>query len=127
MSTMPTIHLLGPRAAGKARTRERVRLAAKALFEAEGYTRTQLSHIAEDAGVTIGTICFHFTSKAALYKVATGRKEPTPTQMDAAPDMLRALKIIHSAADLRADHAELVSDAIAKAEGRKPKGPGERS
>ncbi|WP_274912703.1 TetR/AcrR family transcriptional regulator [Streptomyces sp. WZ-12] len=49
-----------------ARTRRRVLEAGAAEFARRGYAATTLTHIAHAAGVTMGSITFHFASKREL-------------------------------------------------------------
>jgi AcrR family transcriptional regulator len=128
------IYLLGPRAAAAAQTRQRVLASAKAVFEAEGFTRAQVRHIAWDVGLSTGAIYASFKSKAALYKAATGKSAPTAAMADASPDMLEALREAASrlqydsdlwrdqGIDRRADASQAAADmcraAIARAEAR---------
>ncbi|MCP5158500.1 MAG: TetR family transcriptional regulator [Gammaproteobacteria bacterium] len=48
-------------------TRHRILDAAEQVFQRQGVSRTSLSHIATDAGVTRGAIYWHFRNKADLY------------------------------------------------------------
>ncbi|WP_407548615.1 TetR family transcriptional regulator [Streptomyces sp. Pv4-95] len=48
------------------RTRRRVLQAGAAEFARRGYAATTLTHITRTAGVTMGSITFHFASKRAL-------------------------------------------------------------
>lgn len=49
-------------------TRELLLDAAKHLFGSRGYSRTTLLDVAKEAGLTRGAMCWHFTSKADLFK-----------------------------------------------------------
>lgn len=48
-------------------TRHRILDAAEQVFQRQGVSRTSLSHIATEAGVTRGAIYWHFRNKADLY------------------------------------------------------------
>jgi AcrR family transcriptional regulator len=53
--------------ADSAETRQRILVAARRIFAAEGFARTTNRHIAEAAGITPGAIYHYFASKADLY------------------------------------------------------------
>jgi TetR/AcrR family transcriptional regulator, acrAB operon repressor len=48
-------------------TRQRILDAAEQVFQRQGVSRTSLSHIAAEAGVTRGAIYWHFKNKVDLY------------------------------------------------------------
>lgn len=48
-------------------TRERLLLAALRLFSQQGYARTSVRAIAQEAGANVAAIAYHFGDKAALY------------------------------------------------------------
>ncbi len=48
-------------------TRERLLLAALRLFAQQGYARTSVRAIAQEAGANVAAIAYHFGDKAALY------------------------------------------------------------
>ncbi|HPF59179.1 MAG TPA: TetR family transcriptional regulator [Candidatus Competibacteraceae bacterium] len=48
-------------------TRHRILDAAEQVFQRQGVSRTSLTHIAAEAGVTRGAIYWHFRNKADLY------------------------------------------------------------
>jgi TetR/AcrR family transcriptional regulator, acrAB operon repressor len=48
-------------------TRQRIIDAAETVFHRQGVSRTSLTHIAEEAGVTRGAIYWHFKDKADLF------------------------------------------------------------
>jgi TetR/AcrR family transcriptional regulator, acrAB operon repressor len=48
-------------------TRQRILDAAEQVFQRQGVSRTSLSHIAVEAGVTRGAIYWHFKNKVDLY------------------------------------------------------------
>src|SRR5689334_12394519 len=48
-------------------TREQIIHAAAELLATQGYTATSLEQVAAHAGITKGTIYYHFESKEALY------------------------------------------------------------
>ncbi|WP_409331575.1 TetR/AcrR family transcriptional regulator [Trujillonella humicola] len=56
------------RADQAAQTRRRVREAAGRLFLQEGYAATTLQQIADEAGVAVQTVYFHFGNKRTLLK-----------------------------------------------------------
>jgi AcrR family transcriptional regulator len=51
---------------GKARTRARILRAATTLFQQQGYRRTSVDQVAQEAGVAKGTVYVHFKTKAEL-------------------------------------------------------------
>lgn len=55
-----------PRSVGEP-TRERLLLAALQLFSQQGYARTSVRAIAQEAGANVAAIAYHFGDKAALY------------------------------------------------------------
>jgi AcrR family transcriptional regulator len=64
-------------------TRRRIIAAAAARFVADGYGATRLDQVAEDAGVAVQTVYFHFGNKRTLLKealdvAAVGDDEPIP-------------------------------------------------
>jgi AcrR family transcriptional regulator len=64
-------------------TRRRIVDHAARLFVEQGYAATTLAQIAEEAGVAVQTVYFHFGNKATLLKEivdvsATGDDEPVP-------------------------------------------------
>lgn len=66
MSTVPR-KLGRPVDADSSETRQRILMAARRIFAAEGFARTTNRHIAEAAGITPGAIYHYFASKADLY------------------------------------------------------------
>lgn len=58
---------LGRRAATKARTREALLDAARRVFAERGYGPASVEEIARTAGVSVGSVYVHFTSKEALF------------------------------------------------------------
>jgi AcrR family transcriptional regulator len=64
-------------------TRRRIVAAATDQFVAHGYAATLLDHVAEQAGVAVQTVYFHFGNKRTLLKealdvAAVGDDEPVP-------------------------------------------------
>jgi AcrR family transcriptional regulator len=64
-------------------TRRRIVAAAASQFVAHGYGATLLDHVAEQAGVAVQTVYFHFGNKRTLLKealdvAAVGDDEPVP-------------------------------------------------
>lgn len=68
---MPVVEPLrspvGVRAAQKEETRRRVLEAGRSLFLVKGYDATQIREVADAAGVAVGTVLAHYTSKAELF------------------------------------------------------------
>lgn len=54
-------------------TEERILATAEKLFARNGYDAVSTKQLAADAGVTIGALYHHFSSKEALYEAATKR------------------------------------------------------
>jgi AcrR family transcriptional regulator len=57
----------------KARTQERILVAAMQLFANRGYERTSITQIAERAGVSRAAVFWHFGDKAKLFREAGKR------------------------------------------------------
>src|SRR5271170_3450672 len=67
-SAQPKLRLvLGRRAAGKDRTRQKIMATAKRIFSAIGYERATIRDIAADCGVSTGAVFASFSSKAELF------------------------------------------------------------
>jgi AcrR family transcriptional regulator len=58
---------------GKAATQERILLAATRLFLEQGYERTTVAEVAQEAGVSRATVFWHFSDKAGLFREAFNR------------------------------------------------------
>src|SRR5215207_10336852 len=80
----PDSAVRGPGRAEQARaTRRRIIAAAASQFVAHGYGATLLDQVAEQAGVAVQTVYFHFGNKRTLLKealdvAAVGDDEPVP-------------------------------------------------
>lgn len=94
------------RRAGQARaTRRRIVEAAAGQFVTRGYGATRLDQVAEQAGVAVQTVYFHFGNKRTLLKealdvAAVGDDEPVPLmdrpwakQMRDEPDPVRIIEL----------------------------------
>lgn len=66
-SQPPPGHQAPPIQPDKDTTRERLLLAALRLFSQQGYARTSVRAIAQEAGANVAAIAYHFGDKAALY------------------------------------------------------------
>ena len=91
------------RAAAEA-TRERICAAAEKLFLRDGYARTSIRAVADEAGVAEATVYFVFSTKAALLNATIVRAtrdnegEPLSTLLgDPAGDILRRVAASHAA------------------------------
>ncbi len=78
-------------------TRQRILDAAEQVFQRQGVSRTSLSHIATEAGVTRGAIYWHFKNKVDLYdamirRVLDPEESPCGNDMLAMGDPLRAIR-----------------------------------
>lgn len=78
-------------------TRQRILDAAEQVFQRHGVSRTSLSHIAAEAGVTRGAIYWHFKNKVDLYdamirRVLDPEESPCGNGMLAMGDPLRAIR-----------------------------------
>ncbi len=78
-------------------TRQRILDAAEQVFQRQGVSRTSLSHIAAEAGVTRGAIYWHFKNKVDLYdamirRVLDPEESPCGNGMLAMGDPLRAIR-----------------------------------
>jgi len=60
--------LESPESGKKARTQARIIAAATTFFSERGYERTSVASIAERAGVSPGTVFWHFGDKATLFQ-----------------------------------------------------------
>ena len=92
------------RASHKAATRQRVIIAARALFDTRGYQGTTIRDIARDAGVSVGTVFTTFASKSEiLSEVMESRTAPLYAELDRimphlrgpTVDRLRTLFAVH--------------------------------
>lgn len=68
------------RAKQKAATAERILIAARSEFEAEGYHSATIRGIASAAGMSTGAVFANYTDKAALYAAVYGHKPITPEE-----------------------------------------------
>lgn len=75
-----TIPADSPRKQRKARTREKILAAGKALFERDGYKAATIRGIAAEAGMSTGAVFANFTDKDDLYVALYGHKPITPEQ-----------------------------------------------
>lgn len=78
-------------------TRQRILDAAEQVFQRQGVSRTSLSHIAAEAGVTRGAIYWHFKNKVDLYDAMIRRVlDPEESRCDSGvlmvDDPLRAIR-----------------------------------
>ena len=96
--------MLGPRQARKAATRERVLAAARDLFEQIGYEATTIRMVAQQAGVSVGSVFNAFSGKAELLsQVMQDRLEAlyaeleqvTPHLRGPTVDRLRSVMAVH--------------------------------
>lgn len=82
------------RAASKARTRERVLAAAKAVFGEEGgYAAATIREIAKRAEMSTGAVFASFKNKAELYEAVKGRPPISSASTDDLFDIVRALAL----------------------------------
>ena len=58
---------------GKAATQERILAAATPLFVEQGYDRTTMQQVADEAGVSRATVFWHFSEKAAVFRECFSR------------------------------------------------------
>ena len=65
---MDTVKPSGKRAERSRHTREKIIMAARDLFVAQGYGATSLQEVADRAGVAVQTVYFVFHNKRALFK-----------------------------------------------------------
>lgn len=82
-----TTERLSPRKAAKARTKQRVLDAGRAVFAEVGYAEATIRKIAARAGLSTGAVFASFDDKAQLYRAVYGI-DPVP------PEMGRALLLI---------------------------------
>lgn len=78
-------------------TRQRILDAAEQVFQRHGVSRTSLSHIAAEAGVTRGAIYWHFKNKVDLYdamirRVLDPEESPCGSGVLGTGDPLRAIR-----------------------------------
>lgn len=104
-SGTPAERKSGTRAEQARATRRRIVAAAAEQFVAHGYAPTRLDQIAEQAGVAVQTVYFHFANKRTLLKqaldeAAVGDDEPVPLldrpwvrQIHAEPDPRRVIAL----------------------------------
>lgn len=71
------INPVGRRAQAKARTRDKVLVAARALFNEVGYAAATIRDIAVGAGMSTGAVFANFDDKAALYRAAMNAPVPS--------------------------------------------------
>lgn len=92
------------RASQKAATRQRVIVAARNLFDTQGYQGTTIRDIARDAGVAVGSVFTTFASKSEiLSEVMEARTAPLYAELDRimphlrgpTVDCLRTLFAVH--------------------------------
>ena len=86
--------MTGVRAAAKARTHENLLDAAAAVFAERGYGAASVEEIARTAGVSVGSVYAHFTSKERLFVALMERRSA------------------HELADARAEMAEGFEGAV---------------
>lgn len=75
-----TIPADSPRKQRKARTREKILAAGKALFERDGYKAATIRGIAAEAGMSTGAVFANFTDKDDLYVAIYQHAPITPEQ-----------------------------------------------
>lgn len=92
----------------KARTMQKVRDAASALFEEHGYEDTHIRMIAKAAGMSTGAIFANWKCKAALYKDLHGH-DPVTVSEGAALLAMVAM-----------DHGMTPDEALARLRGDEP-------
>jgi AcrR family transcriptional regulator len=88
--------------ADSAGTRQRILVAARRIFAAEGFARTTNRHIADAAGITPGAIYHYFASKADLYVAVYDECQE---------EVHRAFRCVAQARDTLADQLEAILDA----------------
>lgn len=72
--------MAGQRAAAKAATRAKVLVAARAVFEDNGYDNVGMREIASRAGMSTGAVFGNFAGKAELYREIYGHDPISPEQ-----------------------------------------------
>ena len=87
--------LPGARAVQKAMTRDRILMAARALFADRPYAQARLRDVSRMSGVSIGGLHGHFSDKADLWRAAMECEPPLDSDLVRASgrllDMLRGL------------------------------------
>lgn len=84
----------------RARTRSRIRDVALRSFRDRGYDATTIRLIAEEAGVSVGTTNYHFTSKNHLVQelyleVQTAHRAAADPLLSGEPDLIDRLEIVY--------------------------------
>jgi AcrR family transcriptional regulator len=75
--------MTGIRELNKRRTRERILEAARRLFSTHGCDKTTLRHVAEEAGVAVGSVFTTFDSKEdVLFEIAAERYDALAAAID---------------------------------------------
>jgi AcrR family transcriptional regulator len=69
----------------KSRTRERILATARKLFETRGFAEISIEDVMRACGLTRGGFYAHFSSKAELYREATGRSPEEPRPLPYSP------------------------------------------
>lgn len=87
------------RVQAKARTRDKVMVAARAIFDEKGYAAATIRDIAKSIGMSTGAIFASFKDKAALYQALYGHKPLTEETARRALIILRAVTIDDEPAD----------------------------
>ena len=77
----------------KERTRVKILLAAKVLFEAHGFEKATMREIAKAAGMSTGAVFANWRDKAHLYREVYGHDPITPEQGKRFHDALLAVGI----------------------------------
>ncbi len=94
-------HPSASRATRKAATRERLLVAARALFAERAYDRATLRDVCRLSGVSIGGLHGHFADKADLWRAAMECEPPVDSDLvraaDAVLDVLRRLRAVRPA------------------------------
>jgi AcrR family transcriptional regulator len=76
-----------------AATRERLLVAANALFAEHGYEGTSIGDVAREAGVGVGTVYHHFSDKRALLLTLLERNEGTRLNDETGGPMVAAFEV----------------------------------
>lgn len=113
-----------------ARTRARLRDLALASFRDRGYDATTIRLIAQEAGVSVGTTNYHFTSKADLVQelyldVQERHRDAAAPLLRDETDLIERLRIVYTTGldqlePYHAHAAEFVSAALAPRSGINP-------